>query len=519
MKPYAKKIGYLVAGLAIGVLLLFALQKYAERRISSFLENDLPPSLRLSYDSSRVNIFRADLEFSGLSMEFKDSATDSLLANLVIKELHLEGLDYWLLLSRDSVVWQEVLIAQPKVTYYARESEGEESEGRTSPRKFPAVAIRDLQVRDGSFETMNESDTSQVLRASAIRLDGRNFRVDSITLGQPVPFAYNTLSASLREFSMTLGDYEMLEADSLEWEDDNLLAFEFSLYTRLSPQELSREIAVERDHTTLHIPKIIAYRPTFGNRDTLPSFGLDSLLLHAPDLEIYRDKLIADDPKHKRMYGQMIRELPFLLTIPKLRIPNGHIGYEERITAGVPAGRITFDSLHAEITHLSNTYSPPEKTAIRASANFMDSAPMELDWRFDVNDTLEEFLVSGTISNFEAGQVNSFLEANMRARVSGYVDRVYFTIGGNAVASQGDMRMKYENFDFVILKEDLSGINKVLTFLGKIFVGDKENSREEGFRYGAIEAERDPAKSFFNYLWLNVRSGLKNTITGKGEKE
>lgn len=81
------------------------------------------------------------------------------------------------------------------------------------------------------------------------------------------------------------------------------------------------------------------------------------------------------------------------------------------------------------------------------------------------------------------------------------------------------MKMKYDDFKFNILRKKSSKVNKFLTAIGNIFIkdGDK-NTNPEGFRYGDIEAERDPTKSFFNYLWINVKSGVISTLTGNGEK-
>jgi len=79
--------------------------------------------------------------------------------------------------------------------------------------------------------------------------------------------------------------------------------------------------------------------------------------------------------------------------------------------------------------------------------------------------------------------------------------------------------MRYEDFEFSVLKKNRLGVNKLLTFLGNLFINDGSKSDEDGFRYGDIEVERDPTKSFFNYLWMNVKEGMVNTMVGKGKKE
>ncbi|MDB4293235.1 hypothetical protein N9954_07470, partial [Maribacter sp.] len=96
---------------------------------------------------------------------------------------------------------------------------------------------------------------------------------------------------------------------------------------------------------------------------------------------------------------------------------------------------------------------------------------------------------------------------------------MYFTISGNAVSSQGDMKMKYQDFKFDVLDKDRLKVNKVLTAIGNIFINDGSKTDANGYRYGNMEVERETNKSFYNYLWLNVRDGMVNTLTGNGKKE
>jgi hypothetical protein len=219
------------------------------------------------------------------------------------------------------------------------------------------------------------------------------------------------------------------------------------------------------------------------------------------------------------MFSQMLRELPFYLNIPRLRIKEGVLLYEERMKQNTGPGKLTINNLEAQIFHLSNSYEPPDKTEIRASALFMKDSPISLDCSFDINEPDELFTVSGTISDFDAPSINPFLESTMNYRVEGRVHKLYFTASGNKAHSSGDLEMTYSDFDLIILKEDGSGVNKLLTVIGDIVVKENKDNSDPGFRYGKIKAERDPTKSFFNYLWLNIRSGIKSSVTGDGEKD
>lgn len=214
----------------------------------------------------------------------------------------------------------------------------------------------------------------------------------------------------------------------------------------------------------------------------------------------------------------MIRELPIDLDLKEMRIANGHIGYEELVHSDAPAGRLTFDAISATMLNISNTYAPGGETVINAKATFMESAPIALDWSFDTTQENDIFLAKGTFKDLNLSRVNSFLESNLRSRAKGHANEIYFTISGNAIHSTGDLKMNYENFEFIILKKDRLAINKLLTTIGGIFMNDGSKTDTQGYRNGKMAVERDPTKSFFNYLWLNVREGVINTITGSKKK-
>ncbi len=80
------------------------------------------------------------------------------------------------------------------------------------------------------------------------------------------------------------------------------------------------------------------------------------------------------------------------------------------------------------------------------------------------------------------------------------------------------MVMKYEDFKFTVLQKDREETNKLLTAIGNLFINDGSKTDGEGFRHGKINVERNTNKSFFNFLWVCVRSGTVSTLTGLGMK-
>ena len=152
-------------------------------------------------------------------------------------------------------------------------------------------------------------------------------------------------------------------------------------------------------------------------------------------------------------------------------------------------------------------------------AKLMGTSPIDLEWSFYKKEKHNLFKAYGVIKDFETENINPFLKSNLRAEARGTINELYFTISGDDYTSSGDMKMKYTNFGFVVLQKDRLGVNKLLTAIGNIFTNDGSKTDENGYRYGEIKVERNPTKSFFNYLWINVKDGILSTFTSNGKKK
>ncbi len=505
--------------LILGLGTLIFIQLWAKSAISEFLDNKIPSNITLEYQNLDINALKGTLEFQHVSATFM--ARDTLLKQAEIKmdALKLVNLSYWEYLINSTINFKNVLFVNPDIQVFSHEHlPKNDTLSRNVVALKKSISIDMLSLKNANFSVKDDND-SILVKVADFDLKLFGIATDSSRIKNKLPLTIDGYSVSTSEIFVDLGPYEAVNIDSLRIENRELRIIDLKLASKYSKRALSKILTAERDHIVLDIPKITLQRLTFGFHDLEFFVSAGEGMLEQPSIEIYRDKLIDDDLKPKRLYSRMLRELPLDLDIEELKINKGHIGYEELVTAGSKAGRIVFDDVDVEISNLSNTYTPDNKTTVEAKALFMGQAPMDLDWSFDVNNKNDFFTASGSFSNFEAESINQFLAPNMGARTKGHVDALYFTISGNDTHSSGEMKMKYDDFEFIILKKDRLAVNKVLTAIGKIFMANNSNTDEKAYRFGTIDVERDPTKSFFNYLWINVRDGVVSTLTGNGKKE
>ena len=214
----------------------------------------------------------------------------------------------------------------------------------------------------------------------------------------------------------------------------------------------------------------------------------------------------------------MLRILKFSLTLNTVFLNDAKISYTEKVKEDTQGGKLEFSGLNAEIKNLSNTYKDTV-TSINVNAIFMKDTPLTVVWDFDVNDTTDAFLYKAELGALPANAMNQFMEPNLNVRLKGIINKTYFTISGNDNSSQIDLKLQYDNFDVVVLKQNGKEENKFLSSLVNLFVSKDSKKDARLFRYGSkTDVERDDTKSVFNYQWLNIKAGLLNAMTGDGKK-
>ena len=510
-----------VLGLLAFILVLVAVaQLTAKDQVSGFLDRKLPSHVQLQYKNINVNVLTGAIGLDDISIDFYDR--DSMLLNteVVMDAIALEGLGYWDFLVHQKIDVGRLTLKNPEVRHYLYNvlpKEDAEPEGVVQLLKV--IEIGELSVKNGRLHLLQDARDSVALEVHHVDFEVARVRTGPEQIAQKIPVEYGRYELKADSILVDLGPYETLQVSSLLWNKTRARITDVKLRSKYDKSQLSQHLRTERDHVQLDIPQMDLDSIRFGfEKDTFFIVTGGGVIQH-PDLEVYRDKKVADDTESKRLYSRVLRQLPIHLNVPLIDIVDGKVVYSERVSDVEHPGKLSFEKLNATLSQISNTYPRGEKTSIKASTQFMGYADMTLDWSFDVNDTNDAFLAKGTVFHFETKSVNPFLESNLRTRVSGTIDELYFTVSGNAFSSAGDMKMKYNDLEFSVLKKNRLGINKLLTAVGNLFVDDGSDTDAEGYRYGKIEVERDATKSFFNYLWLNVRDGTLNTLTGDGEKE
>ena len=511
-------IGLLLCGL-IAILALIIVQIKAKTVVANFLSAKIPSHLHLTYENMEVNVLTGTIDID--EVRFKLSNRDTTLVHTEIKseKLLVEGIQYVQFLFNNTLAARTIELRHPEMLYYqSRKIPQQDSTSQGVVNLLKTIKVDKLAITDGSFYMFGQSDDSVQLSTRNINFNLFDAKTDPEIIRHKMPLLYGGYTFSADSIALDLGKYEMLNVANLMVDNDAIAITELQLHTKYKKEKLSKILRKEHDHVTLEIPEITIDKIDFGflkNRFFVSATNADIIDL---SLTIYRDKTLPDNSVIKDYYSRSLRQLPFDIDIAQVALINANVTYEELVDVKAVAGKIHFTNLDGSGTNLTNHSKNDKLTQFSLTSEFMGSSLVEMEWSFDVNDLNDAFTASGSISRFESKSANSFLRPILNIETEGDIEQLYFTIYGNAKRSQGDMKMNYDNFRFKILKKDKSGVNKLLTAIGNIFINDGSNSDSQGFRYGKIDVERDPTKSVFNYLWLNIEDGIIDTMAGDGKK-
>ena len=502
-----------IAIVVLGLLSLLCAHSFVKYKIKQHLQENLPQHLNINYNSISLNLLVGNVSLD--KIVFKEFSTNNK-AKTVVKadKIAVKNIGYIPLLFHNKISLGKLEIDNPELTYYTG------LETHLKHKKEGAleniISIDEFKSTNGNIIFLNDKEETV---ASAehifITLKDVAFKTDKKENNNPIKYSNGTITA--QKLYSNLGKFEAFYAKSLVVKNELVMVHNLQLKTKYTKEKLSKNIITERDFINLKIEELKLENTSFNYAKSTSILRIPIISIIEPNLEVYRDKLIADDLSYKPMYSKMLRELPLKISVDSVLIKQGQIAYQEKLEQHIKPEKLSFNKVNASISNLNNDSN--KRTIVRTNSLLMNKTPLALNWSFDIHKKSDSFTAWGSFTNLDIASINPFLNTNLRVTAEGDMQRMYFTFSGTKQTATGDLKIKYNNFKFKILKKDRLGVNKLLTKLGNLIIKEGSKSNPKNFRYGKIKVERDTTKSFFNYLWISIKGGLLDALTGKGIKE
>lgn len=492
---------FLIAGLVLLVLVgvVIGLNKLIEHKLKTALQKNITTQ-ELSYDELNVSLLGRSASISNFSFKTDDKKVSA-------KDLNVSGISIYEYLIHKKIEVSSIKLEEPTVVIYTGRKKKADTSKKDAERKIGFLA-KTIEVSNASLRLTKSDSVKNTLFVRFPKIQLKKTEVNRNSLASGLPFKYESYQVKADSFFFNINEQHDLTVDEISLNDSFLDIKNIEMRPLYDKEEFQRHIPYEKDRFELQIAGLKLNSWNWGMEN-------DSLMLQSPmvqikqmDLELYRDKQVKDDPRHKAMYSKTIRDLPIKLKLDTVKLSNTEIKYEERVKADRKPGMVNFTELNASIYNLTNMgMNTPDfpTTNIEVETLFMGEANLKVNWNFDISNKMDVFRISGDLDNISGEGINQFLKPALNVKAQGGIRDMQFDYSGNRNKASGQMKLVYNDFKVEVLKEDGESKNNFLSALANLIISNDATSEERTQK--DITATRTKTKSFWNYLWKMVRNG------------
>lgn len=511
MKIFRRKIILIPGVLIIIGAGLWGANLWVESKVRSFLDQKVEKG-KLQYESLTANIFTAQASIK--NVQWTDPKTSHKPKKITFSQLEVSNFSFAKYVLSKEIEIGKIQLEKPQVTFYPPGTDTLDLQQIAKEKtSFKEVLIRDIEIKNGTFQYFKEDTTQSTLSFHIPNLTMEDIRIDSTTLAQQsIPFQYGKYDLSANSFFYRMSDLYDLEVKSVVATNNHINLDSLYIKSPYSKYKFQSHIPHEKAWVNLGIPKIeVADSDWDLNQDTI-AFSATNVKLTDADLYLYKDNRLADNPYFKPLYSRLIRNLPVKLDVDSVDITNAIITFQMQTKKDPPPGNVYFREVNGRIANVTNIgMDKPKfpKTVISADARFMKESRIHLDWSFDISNPRDDFVVSGTLSRIEADGINYFIKPALNISAEGAIDRLAFNFAGNNAIATGDMYIKYDALRINLLKKDGTKRSRWISAILNFILRNRLNGPVEK---KGLKVKRVQTKSFWNYLWEMVKEGTLKTI-------
>ncbi len=294
------KISCILVLIAFGVLML---QLYAKKYLKDLIIEKIPSNYFLKYDEVEISILFGNVILSNALVKIKDKDASEYHTFIKTENLKINDIGYWDLLFDETLSIKSVLLKNPKLHYYPYKHIAFEKTKTNIPEKgLKTLNIKEIAITNGSITVMKKSADSIKMTISSYDLTILESNIN-LKSTEKRPVIYDSYQFDAQKIVLDNNNYDKLKIDSISANKEALNITNFQIIPKYNKKELSVHLKKERDYIDLKIPKITLEKLDFNFDNPRLTITATSGEIVKPNVEIYRDKLIADDFVVKPLYS------------------------------------------------------------------------------------------------------------------------------------------------------------------------------------------------------------------------
>lgn len=490
MKSYKKSLKILLLSILALTIVTVSANIYIHKKVG----NELKKINHLTYNSLDINVFKGSLVLH--NAQYLDENK-----NFASKKVEISGFSILNYLRNKKVDIANINVNALEANL-KKSSKKADKKASTRP-DIPNIEIKNIYIK-GIELNHYDSLNNKKLATQNFTIHISDVKADKSTLQNKVPFNYSNFSANIDSLFLDMDNYHSVTIDKINIENNNFAFLKTHINPKFNKEQHQKEIPYEKDRYTVEIEEINTNNFNLNNN----VFTLDLLKINNSITNIYRDKNTKDDIREKALYSKMIRETSINFNIKKIEINNGDLTYIEKTKNANTESNVHFTDLNATATNIGNTGKGASK--VKANAKFFNQGNISFNWNFNYNNLNDAFTVNGKITNVEGNDINNFIYPAMSAKIQGKIKQIAYNFAGNKSEAKGDMLLDYNNLEVEFYDENGKKKQRFVSKFINVFLGSRMNNGPINKK--DIEVERDKEKSFWNFLWLCIRTGAFKSL-------
>ncbi|ASU36031.1 hypothetical protein [Mucilaginibacter xinganensis] len=393
---------------------------------------------------------------------------------------------------------------------------------------FKQLHIDSISLNNISLNYINKSHP--VTKHTALKhldIHISDIAIDSLSDKAPDRFYYT------KGVEVTIHDYDILTPDSMYSASLKKIYFStaqrkivmdnISFKPRYNRSDFYKVSGQPGDIYTLKFKQI-----TIDDID-LQTFLRDQVLwagvmnINTPDVLIYTNNAYKGKKTSKigKDPHQALQDVSLDMKLKRINISNGNINYSETDATSGYTGQIIFKNTNGYILNVTNDDDQKKVNPyMRAyiSTRFMDAAPLQVNFKFNLLAKDGAFNYSGELGSFDGRKLDKLVKPLALVHVeSADIEKLKFNVDASNYSGKGNLEFYYKNLNIQLLKkvDGKAGLQKqgLISMLANNLVLESNNPDKKGvFRPGPIDLKREPTVSFFSFLYKGLLDGLKPSV-------
>jgi hypothetical protein len=393
---------------------------------------------------------------------------------------------------------------------------------------FKQLKIDSILLKDISVNYINKSNP--VAKQTAIKhldINISNIAIDSVSALDTSRFYYT------KGIEFTLHNYRAATPDSMYYADTKQIYFstakreiildQVNFTPRYNRTEFYRRLGTSGDIFTLKFKKIAITDIDLQRFLRDQKLYAEVMNIYNANVQIYSNSNYKGKKSIKlgKDPHQALQKVALDMRLKRLNIGHTDIIYSELDATTQQTGIITFNNTSGYILNVTNDAAikktDPFMTA-RINTHFMNVAPLQVNFKFNLNAKNGAFNYSGTLGKFDGRILDKLVKPLALVHVkSADVERLTFNVDANNYNGKGHLEFYYKNLNIELLKKvdgqaKLQKQGLISTIANSLILKDANPDKKGVFRPGPIDLKREPTTSFFSFLYKGLLDGLKPSV-------